>query len=127
MHWVLVRCSTTHLLRYASAPRIGFTVSPSRAVCGAFSLPATGVPAGGRGAASGWRAAAAAAAGREWPLFFKGVEKEATRVAMRMLAWNVAQLLLSQGLVPAEGAHVLESLQRVFVALLKAPLPEAPF
>ena len=55
---------------------------------------------------------------------WRGGEKESARVGVRLLAWDVAQLPASQGLAAPEGAHVLESLQRLFQALLSAPLPE---
>ena len=81
---------------------------------------------GGEGAATAaaveQAGGAPSAFGREWPLFWRSGDKEPVRVAMRMLLWDIAQLLASQGLSVADNEHPLASLNKLTNALLTAPL-----
>lgn len=71
----------------------------------------------------------AVAAGREFPLYWKGpgASLDDFGVALLMLRRDVAQLLHSQGLAqgPA-GAHLLGQLQRLFSSLLDLHIPPPP-
>ena len=62
---------------------------------------------------------------REWPLFWKGVDRDMVRVGARMLQRDVQQLLASQGIAYVEGGHVLLNLSALFSALLDVPVPDS--
>ena len=67
----------------------------------------------------------ALAPARDFPLYWKGgATQDEFAVGVLLLQRDVQQLLFSQGVAGAE-AHMLGSLQRLFVLLLDAPLPSA--
>ena len=71
----------------------------------------------------------AVAAGREFPLYWKGLGsggQDEFSVGLLMLRRDVAQLLHSQGLAAPSNGHMLGHLGRLFSALLDLPLPPAP-
>jgi hypothetical protein len=62
---------------------------------------------------------------REWPLFWRGADRDTVKVGARMLQRDVQQLLASQGIAYVQDAHVLLNLGLLFSALLDVPVPDA--
>ena len=61
---------------------------------------------------------------REWPLYWKGTDKDAIRVGFKMLQRDTKQILNSQGIAYIDNAHILNNLQKLFIILLDVPLPD---